>query len=449
MNKFKINESNRRISLFLSLIICLFSLNAYAQVAERAIAQSNQISEFTVNGLKVIVKKRVSSPTVSANLFFRGGVSNTTTKNAGIESLMWSVAAEGSKKFPREVLRRELSKTGSQIGGGAALDFSVFSMASTRQHFERTWEIYIDTAVNPAFSAEDFARIKDQTLTGLQSQKDSADSYLELLKDNAVLANHPYANSPVGTFETVSSLDTTQLRSYHKQALQTSRMLLVVVGDIDPEVLKAKVTKSFGLMPRGIYKETSMPQINFDKPSVEVTSKDLPTNYIQGEFAAPNMMNPDYYAMRVATKILQGRVFTEVRVRRNLSYAPNAEMNDFNANTGNIYVTAVDANRSVSVMLGEIKKLQTDLVDKEEISDIRESFLTRYFLEQETNSAQAAELARYELIGGGWRNSLKFLEEVGKVTPEKVKEVSVKYIKNLKFVVLGNPAAVNKEIFLQ
>ena len=30
--------------------------------------------------------------------------------------------------------------------------------------------------------------------------------------------------------------------------------------------------------------------------------------------------------MRVAISILQGRVYQEVRVRRNLSYAPNAAM---------------------------------------------------------------------------------------------------------------------------
>jgi zinc protease len=449
MNNQKLNQSARKLAIYVSLVICLFSLNIFAQVAEKSVAESSQISEFTVNGLKVIVKKRVTSPTVSANLFFRGGVRNTTYKNAGIESLLWSVAAEGSKKFPREVLRRELSKTGSQVGGGASLDFSVFSMASTRQYFERTWQIYIDAAINPAFTAEDFARIKDQTLTGLQSQNDTPDSYLETLKDSTVFSNHPYSNSPIGSVKTVSALDVTQLRAYHKQLMQTSRMLLVVVGDIDAAVLKAKIVKSFGLMPRGSYKETPIQQISFAKPSVDVTQKDLPTNYIRGEFAAPNMLNSDYYAMRVATKILQGRVFTEVRLRRNLSYAPNAEMDDVNANSANIYVTAVDANRSVSVMLNEIARLKVESVDQEEISNIRESFLTRYFLEQETNSAQAAELARYELIGGGWRNSLKFLDEVNKVTPEKVKTVSAKYMKNLKFVVLGNPAAVNKEIFLQ
>ncbi|NJM53251.1 MAG: hypothetical protein HC846_07565 [Blastocatellia bacterium] len=37
-------------------------------------------------------------------------------------------------------------------------------------------------------------------------------------------------------------------------------------------------------------------------------------------------------------------------------------------------------------------------------------------------AAQAAELARYELIGGGWRNSFEFLARVKQVTPQDVQK---------------------------
>ena len=78
------------------------------------------------------------------------------------------------------------------------------------------------------------------------------------------------------------------------------------------------------------------------------------------------------------------------------------------SNTANIYVTAVDANQAVSVMLDQIKLLKTREINEEIISGIAEHYLTTYYLGQETNAAQAAELAKYELIGGGWRNAFDF-----------------------------------------
>ena len=447
---FKFQISNFRFQIVLCVLFTLFIVQiAFAQTSLNTVAQAKLVTEFDVNGLKVIIKKRAASPTVSATIFFRGGVKNITNKNAGIENLLLSVASEGSKKFPRELMRREIAGTGSGIGGGASLDYSELSLGSTRQNFERSWAVFTDVAMNPTFAAEDLERVREQILTGLQSQNDDPDGYLQVLKEDVIYANHPYANSPSGTIETVSALTADSLRAYHKQMMQTSRMLLVIVGDVDANNLKLKIANSFGTLPRGNYIEKPLPQISFAKPTVDVTPRELPTNYIQGEFSAPNLGNPDYYAMRVATKILNDRVFEEVRVKRNLSYAPSADMSELSANTANIYVTAVDANRSVGVMLNEVKKLQTDLVNESDISGVAGQFLTTYFLSQETNSAQAAELARYELSGGGWRNSLDFLNQVGKITPQRVKMVSAKYMKNIRFIVLGNPAAVNKDIFLQ
>ena len=104
---------------------------------------------------------------------------------------------------------------------------------------------------------------------------------------------------------------------------------------------------------------------------------------------------------------------------------------------------------AMRVMLDEIKKLKTDPVEAREIAGVAGQFLTTYFIGQETNAAQAAELARYELVGGGWRNSFQFLERVRNIKPEDIQLVATKYIKNLRFVVVGNPASVDRSIFLQ
>jgi len=52
------------------------------------------VTEFEVNGLKVLLKRRAGSQTVVAGLFFRGGARNVTEKNAGVEALMLDVATE-------------------------------------------------------------------------------------------------------------------------------------------------------------------------------------------------------------------------------------------------------------------------------------------------------------------------------------------------------------------
>ena len=410
--------------------------------------QASLVSEFDINGLKVLMKRREGSLTVAAGLFIRGGASNINATNAGIETLMLSASTEATAGFPRESMRSALSRMGTVIGSSSNNDYSVLSLGCTRLHFDKSWQLFTDVILRPSFTKEDVSLVQDRAIVALSDDTDSPDVYLQKLQEKVAYAGHPYLNNTSGTPETLAKLTPDDLRRYHDKLFESSRLLLVIVGDLNPNEVKELVASSLGKLPRGSYKPETVPGLAFDKSTVEITPRDLPTNYVQGLFAAPSLTSPDIYAMRVASSLLRDRVFEEVRVRRNLSYAPDAFLRTQAANVGGLYVTAVDANQSVRVMLNEIAGLQTQQVRAEEIQAVVAQYLTTYYLGQETNAAQAGELAQYELIGGGWRNSVDFLEKLMAVTPADVQRVSQKYMRNIRFVVLGNPKSVDTGIFV-
>src|SRR5882762_2031389 len=410
--------------------------------------QAALVTEFEVNGLKVLVKRREGSLTVAAGLFIRGGAENIGATNAGVEAFMLNVASEASANFPRDRMRKETARMGTVIGEGVNYDYSSLSMAATRANFDRSWEIFTDVALRPSFTKEDVALVQSRLLAGLEDDRDSPDSYLQRLQEHVAYVGHPYLNRPEGTADNIRRLTAEDLRAYHQKIMQTSRLLLVIVGDLDAAQLKTRITASFGKLPRGDYKPQMPPPLSFPTSSVDVTTRELPTNYIQGMFTAPPITSPDIYPMRVASSLLRDRVFEEVRVKRNLSYAPDAFLRNQSANIGGLYVTAVDANQAVKVMLNEIARLQREPIGRDDINAVIAQFLTTYYIGQETNAAQASELAQYELIGGGWRNSLAFLEKLRAVTPADVQRVSQKYMRNIRFVVLGNPQQIDKNVFI-
>lgn len=409
--------------------------------------QAALISEFDVNGLKVIIKRRQGSQTVAAGLFIRGGARNITAENAGIENLMLGSAVEASANFPRERMRSELARMGTVFSSSVNYDYSTLSMASTRPNFDRSWEIFTDIALRPSFTKEDVSRVQMQMVASLRDDTDDPETYLQRLQERTIYTGHPYMNRPEGTPETVAKLTPDDLRRYHQQTMQTSRLLLVIVGDLDAQTLRERIATTFGKLPRGNYSPQPVQQLVFTAPSVDITARTIPTNYIQGIFSAPPMTSEDIYPMRIASFILSQRVLEEVRFKRNLSYAPDAFLGSQGANIGGIYVTATDTNQAVRVMLGEIMRLQHEQIDNDDITAAVSGYLTNYYLRQETNAAQAGELAQYELIGGGWRNALTYIERLRAVRPADVERVAQKYMRNLRFVVLGDPASVDKRVF--
>ena len=404
------------------------------------------VSEFEVNGLKVLLKQRPGIQTVAGGIFIRGGSANLSPAEAGLEDLMLRVSEEASMRFSRSSLRGELARTGSTIGSGSGYDYSVLSFTSTRANFDVTWDIFSDLVVHPALQAADVELVKKRLTIAAQDRMDSPEAALQASTTDTIYSGQAYAVNPDGTTTTLARFTAADVRAYHHRIMQTSQLLLVLVGDLDLFSVKQKVTSAFGTLPRGNYNPSRLPPLKFNAPRVTVLSRGLPTNYVQGVYAGPLFDSPDSAALDIASHILNDRVYEEVRLKRSLSYAPSAFVNRQKLVTGGIYVTTNDINQAVSIMLKEITRLKKEPVSADILSAAVASFGTGYFLENETNAAQAAALARFELIGGGWRNAERTLERLRQVTPADVQRVAQQYMHDLQFSVIGRENSFDKAV---
>jgi predicted Zn-dependent peptidase len=225
-------------------------------------------------------------------------------------------------------------------------------------------------------------------------------------------------------------------------------MLLVVVGNTSLEELEPMVANAFGSLPKGIFEMKMPPSTSFSEPSIKIVHRELPTNYIQGSYSAPMRTTADGYTMNITSSILRDRVWEEVRTKRSLSYAPTSRYGNSLSNYAAIYVTAVDADSTVKVMINELQKLKDELIPARELENKKRQFITFYYLGNETNQSQAGVLTRFELSGAGYEEADRFIEKLMKVTPGDIQSVANKYMSNLQFVLIGNPESLEIKNFM-
>ncbi len=407
---------------------------AFAQAMPATPAES-----FSVNGLKVILVQNKANDIISANMFFRGGSSALDMKQAGIEELALNVAVLATKNYPKEKLNAELESMDTRIFPSAGRDYAGISLQCVAQNFSRSWKILADIILNPSFDSADVELERAKALAGIRQSKDNPDQYLSSLAMDAFYVDHPYSVDPSGTEKSMRSFTGADLRSFMQGKATASGMLLVVVGNTTRDELEGLARESFGSIPRGGYAPSLPPAVAFQAPSVKIVQRKLPTNYIMGLYPAPQFGSEESYAMSLAESILRFRLFEEVRTKRSLSYAPGAGVGQLFTNYGMIYVTAVKPETTMTVMLDEVRKLQNEPVPEKTLNDQRNTFLTGYYMNMETNATQAALLARYELAGAGYVKAEQFLENIRKVTPEDIRKVCQKYMHNFQFVILGSP----------
>ena len=178
-----------------------------------------------------------------------------------------------------------------------------------------------------------------------------------------------------------------------------------------------------------------------------MVEKKLPTNYIMGFYHVPNLSQPEYASMKIALSILDDRLFEELRTKRNLTYAVSSGMSSRLSNFGYLYITTVDPDSAMRVMLREVDKLKSNPVSQKELLDAVDVFLTNYYLGLETNRAQADFLARGEISGIGWQGSFKFVDETKRLTPKDIESAAKTYIRDIHFGVLGDTTKIDQTLF--
>jgi zinc protease len=224
-----------------------------------------------------------------------------------------------------------------------------------------------------------------------------------------------------------------------------SRLLLVVVGNIPRERLERLVRTTFGTLPAGDFQwRTPEPLGERAGTNVHVVPRRLPTNYIMGIWSGPPAGHPDAPALRVASAILSGRLFAEVRSRRNLTYAVEARYRDRALTSGALYVTTTRPDETLEVMRDQLRRLQTTTMRTEDLGSLVQQFLTEYFLDNETAGAQADFLARAHLYRGDHRAGERFVAELRAVTGEDVRRVAQRWMTDFRFTYIGNPSQVDR-----
>lgn len=412
-----------------------------------AVAGQPLTEEFSVNGLKVLLKPNTANEIISAQLYLRGGAMNLVETTQGIEPLLFNSALKGSENYSKEKINSILDRTATQITTASSRDFTSVSLRCIKPYFDETWNVFADVIMHPTFPPDEVELVREQLLTGIQQRKDVPDVYLRDIVAGLFYSDHPYHLNPEGTEETMSHISIAQMEKHLKDNLVTSKLLLVVVGNVDKGDLKKKVESSLGKLKKGDYQPRYPSVVRHESPALQVVERELPTNYIIAYFSAPSRNQPDFYPMTIAISILRSRVWEEVRTKRNLSYAPSALYLDSFANAAGIYVTAVDPDTTIKVMFAELKRLQTEPVTVKDLKNRITMYLTRYYLNNETDDAQGQFLADFELSGAGWEKSDQYVENLRKVSSDDVQRVANQYFQNLQFAILGNPQLIDRGLF--
>lgn len=428
-------------------------VNDALRVAASAVPE--EIEEFEVDGLKIILRPTDPSyHTVVAKLYIRGGLPALPEElSPAIEQLALDIPRfSGPANVDRSQFRRETDRMRTEITATAERDFSTLMLRCVDENFDPSWEYFAGVVMNPGYDETETANIKERTITAIRNRRVVPEAYAQYLADSVFFYGHPYGR--VSREDEVIDADIATVKEYRKKMFVKSRLFMVVVGNVTREEITQKVRATLAKLPEGSYTDPTItvPQ-NATVPSLLVRKpwgrEDIPTNYLVARHLGPWHSDSLFYAMQRLRSYVGGFLFREIRINRNLSYAPDANLYDHRLGYGDITISTVLPDSAWRVTKNDIIDFfQTRLLTEETLENIPSTWFTSQYISQQTAASQAQEIGAAYFYTGDWRTAYQTLERFSEVTPEALNEAAVRYLRDFSVVIVGNPEDITVDEYL-
>ena len=286
------------------------------------------VDNIEVNGKQVpiIFEDDKRLPLVTMQFIFTNSGSVTDTQKAGLAKFSSRIMSEGTKALGSNAFAEALEAKAIHISASTGKETFVMEVGCLKDEFDNALKYFADLLNDPNITQEAVDKVKTTTIGSLTSKENNFDYVAANELKKLMFKGTPLANPVSGTIDSVKSIELDDVEAFLKSHLVSSKLIVVLGGDINLKKAKEKIAKVIETMPKG--RASKLKYYDVVKNATEnVLKKETEQAYIY--FGSPYNMSvdsEDNYKAKIATFILGSggfgsRLMEEIRVKRGLAYS--------------------------------------------------------------------------------------------------------------------------------
>lgn len=403
------------------------------------------------NGLHVIVREDHFASVVALQAWVKVGAADEEDPEAGVAHVHEHMLFKGTTTRGVGQIAAEVESSGGNINAFTTADHTVYHLVLAGRHFATGLDILADALRHSTFDATELARELKVVMEEWKRSEDMPVSrgYTELFR--RAFTAHPYGRPVIGWKKTIEALDRKMVLSFFHRWYVPNNIVLVVVGDVSPALVREQVTKAFGDWEGAALPVRQRPSEPPQRALVRTAiAMPVQEHHLMLGFRVPSGHDPDAVPLDLLSYILAGgestRLVTLLEAQKELVNSISAFA--YTPQDPGVFVLLASLERTkiaaaTAELLGAIARTRTELVSRAELARARGNLESEFVYRKETMQGQARLLGYSQCVFEDPSYETRYLAELAAATREDVQRVAATYFRpeNMTAVLVGPDAA--------
>lgn len=395
-------------------------------------ADKNVRQRVLPGGLRVFSEPLSEATSVSLGVWIRAGSRDERDEVAGITHLMEHMLFKGTPEMDALGIAQAFEGIGAQENAATGEEYTVLYARFLPEHLEKALDVMGDMVLRPTFA--DLEREREVIVEEIKMYEDRPDQMADEYLSGLIFHGDSLGRPIIGSAETVRGVDHDTLKNFHQNTYTAANVFVVGAGKLDPDKLEAMVEAKLGGLPAG---EPFGRDAHPGEPQSRVHYKFKETEQYHvsvGSLGIP-ATSEDRFAMAALNNVFGGgmssRLFQEVREKRGLAYAVYSYHQSYSdAGAIKTYVGSTTGNveEAVGIIVREMGKMRTELVDSEELERTKQQLKSSTLLALESTAARMNRVGRSVILGTELLSPEEIAARIEAVTAEDVMRLANEHL---------------------
>ncbi len=374
------------------------------------------------NGLQLLGQRMPDLESVSLCFYARTGARDEADPALfGVSHFLEHMVFKGTPRRDTEQITLDFNLMGAEFNAFTSVEQTVYYARILNEYLPKAVDLLSDM-MRPRLDADDFGMERNVILEEIARSEDvpTGQAYRRLMQ--TYFANTPLGHDVLGTKDSIREMSVEQMRAYHARRYGANNLIFSIAGNFEWDNVVELVERACGGWSSGEVGRTAERYAPAHSLSNAVVKPQLRQQLILLGSPSVSVQDDDLYAAQLAAMILGdgagSRLYWNI-YQKGLAESASASLSPFD-NTGMlltfISTTPDHAPAVLELAQAELKSLQDDGVQEDELRRAKDKLISRTVLDGDSAFSRMQDLAYTWVAEGKVRGIQDEMDRIEAVT---------------------------------